>query len=139
MGQVRPFLLQFLEMQIPMALGALVCLLLGRLIRASSTFATVYHAGTVLYFIGDIFFLTVPVVVWMVFRDREWRHGLELAVAMLAPVAVIVVIGTLMRFDYLSWLVTAMYPAMSLGLLVYLLHRRRVLDTAQHAVSGAAS
>jgi hypothetical protein len=118
------FLLQFLELQIPMGLGALVCYLLGRLVPASSIFATVYHPGTYLYAIGDVLFLTVPVMTWMILRGRGWQRSLEMAVAMLAPVAAIVVLGQLAGYAYLFWLVTAMYPAMCLGMLVYMLYRR---------------
>src|SRR5207244_6126093 len=61
------FLLHFLEMQIPMVFGAVVCYLLLRLIPSGSSFATVYYPGAYLYTAGDIFFLTVPVVAWMIF------------------------------------------------------------------------
>lgn len=124
----------FLQLQIAMALGALVCLLVGRAVRASST----YHPGTVLFFLGDIFFLTVPVVAWMLLRDHGWRHSLELAVSMLAPVAAIVVLGELTGSAYLLWLVTAMYPAMSMGMLGYMVHRRDVFDQGRRAVSKVA-
>lgn len=128
-ANVRRFLLPFLGLQIAMALGAFVCLLVGRLVRASSVDATDYQPGTVLFFLGDVFFLTVPVVAWMLLRERGWRHSLELALAMLAPVAATVVLGELTRSAYLLWLVTAMYPAMSLGMLAYSLYRKDVFDT----------
>ena len=73
--------------------------------------------------------LTVPVVAWMLLRERGWRHSVELALAMLAPVAATVVLGELMRSAYLLWLVTAMYPAMSLGMLAYSLYRRDAFET----------
>ena len=121
---MRTFIFHFLEMQIPMGLGALVCYLLTRLIPASSSFATVYHPGTYLYAAGDLLFLTVPVVAWMIFRGYGWRHSREMAVAMGAPVAAIIVLGQLAGYAYLLWLVTAVYPAMCLGMLVYMLYRR---------------
>lgn len=121
---VRRILLRFLELQIPMVFGALVCYLLGRLIPASSSYATVYHAGTYLYAAGDIFFLTVPVVVWLVCRRYGWQHSLELALAMIAPVAVIIVLGQLAAYAYIPWLVIADYPAMCLGMVIYMLYRR---------------
>ena len=121
---MRRILLHFLEMQIPMGLGALVCYVLGRLIPASSSFATIYHPGTYLFATGDVLFLTVPVLAWMIFRGHGWRRSLEMAAAMLAPVAAIVVLGELAGAAYLLWLVTAMYPAMCLGMLVYMLYRR---------------
>jgi hypothetical protein len=102
------FLLHFLELQIAMTLGAVVC----------------YQPGTFLFAVGDVFFLTVPVVTWMVFRGHSSRHILEMGVAMILPVIVIVVLGQLTVYDYFTWLLTAGYPAMSLGMLTYMLYRR---------------
>jgi hypothetical protein len=101
--------------------------------------ATDYQPGTVLFFIGDVFFLAAPVVGWMLFRDRAWRGALELAGALLAPVAAVVVFGAMTRSDYLLWLVTAMYPAMSVGMLLYLLVRWEVFDRVRRGpISGTA-
>ena len=122
--QARGFLLHLLELQIPMVLGALICYLLGLLIPASSSYAVAYHPGTYLYAAGDILFLTVPVIVWMVIRGHSWRRSLETVVAMIAPVAAIILLGQLAGYDYLPWLVIADYPAMFLGMLVYMLYRR---------------
>jgi hypothetical protein len=121
-----------------MTLGALVCLVLGRVVRGTA-FATDYQPGTVLYFVGDVFFLTTPVVLWMILRGRGWRYGLGLALAMLAPVAAIVAVGELARSGYLLWLVYAMYPAMSLGMVAYMLKRREVFDTGREPVSTPAA
>ena len=117
------FLLQFMELQIAMALGALLCFLLGRVIPASSVVAAVYYPGSYLYAIGDVLFLTVPVVAWMIFRGHPGRHSLAMAAAMLGPVAAIVLVGESAGYSYLPWLITAGYPAMSLGMLVYMLAR----------------
>jgi hypothetical protein len=132
-------LFPFVELQLAMALGALACLLVGRVARASPIYARDYRPGSVLYFLGDVFFLTVPVVIWMLIRGFGRRRSLELAVAMLLPVAAIVLIGELTRTAYLLWLVTAMYPAMSLGMLAYLLFRRSVFDRGRRRVSTQAS
>jgi hypothetical protein len=83
----RRFLTFFVQLQIAMSVGALVCYLMGRLIPATSSFATVYYPGAYLYTAGDVFFLVTPVVAWMMFRGSGWRHSIELAVAMIAPVA----------------------------------------------------
>jgi hypothetical protein len=123
-SKLGSFLLYFLEMQIPMGLGALICYLVVRLISASSNYAAIYHPGTYLYTAGDVLFLTAPVVGWIICRGQGWRHGLELAVAMIAPVAAIVVLSQLVTYVNLVWLVIAGYPAMSLGMLVYMLYRR---------------
>lgn len=124
MDTMRRFLMRFLELQIPMVLGALVCYLLGRMIPASSSLATFYHPGTYMFAIGDVLFLTVPVVAWMIIRGYSRQFSLEMAVAMIAPVGVIAVLGELARTAYLLWLVTGMYPTMCLGILVYMLSRR---------------
>ena len=118
------FLLCFLELQIPMVLGALVCFLVLRLIPASSSFATAYRPGTYLFAAGDLLFLTVPVVAWMNVRGHGRRYSLEMAGAMLAPVAVIAVVGQLAGYAYLPWLTVAGYPALSLGMFVYMLLNR---------------
>jgi hypothetical protein len=80
-----------------------------------------------------VFFLTVPVLVWMLIRGSGRRRSLELAVAMLMPMATIVLFGQLTRATYLLWLVTAIYPAMSLGMIAYLLFRRGVFDRGRSA------
>lgn len=119
-SKVGRFLLHFLELQIPMGLGALVCYLVVRLIPASSSFGTSYRPGTFLL----LFFLTIPVVASMILRGHGWPASLGIAVAMLTPVAAIMIAGQLAGYAHLLWLITASYPAMSLGMLVYMLYRR---------------
>ena len=116
------FLRHFLELQIPMVLGASICYLLNRLVISSSRFATVYHPGTYLFTAGDVFFLTIPVLVWMIFRGHGWRYSLEMAAAMVTPVVVIIIVGWLTGYASLLWLVNGMYPVMCLGMLVTMLH-----------------
>ena len=127
------FLVNFLELQVAMSLGALVCYLVVRLISSWPGYATSYRPGTFLFAMGDIFFLTVPVVAWMIVRGHGWRHSLEIAVAMIAPVALIIVLGQLTGFAYLLWLLTAGYPAMSFGMLFYMLYRHdHFLESERH-------
>lgn len=118
------FVLHFLELQIPMGLGALICYLVVRLITSSSSFSTIYYPGTYLFAIGDLLFLTVPVAIWIIFRRYSWRHSFELGIAMIAPVAGIMVLSQLTAYDYLTWLLTGGYPLMCLGMLIYMLYRR---------------
>jgi hypothetical protein len=75
----------------------------------------------------------------MLIRGFGRRRSLELALAMLSPVAAIVLLGQLTRTAYLLWLVTAMYPAMSLGMLIYLLFRRSAIDRDRRRISTQAS
>jgi hypothetical protein len=55
-----PVFMQFVELQIAMGTGALLCLLAGRLVDVSPPYAAVYHPGSELYALGDILFLTAP-------------------------------------------------------------------------------
>jgi hypothetical protein len=128
------FAWQFAQLQVAMVLGAVVCFLLLRLIPSGSSFALIYYPGAYLYTAGDVLFLTVPVMALMVFRGDTWRHSLQMGVAMLVPVAAIVVAGEVTGYAYRPWLITAGYPAMSLGMLTYLLYRSRKHD-ALSAVS----
>jgi hypothetical protein len=121
---VRRLFLSFLELQVPMALGAFVCYLLGRVVSGSSGLATTYRPGTYLFAIGDVLFLTVPVVAWMLIRGHGHRRSVEMALAMLAPVAAIALVGELAGYPYLLWLVSGIYPAMSLGMIATLVYRR---------------
>jgi hypothetical protein len=110
-------LLQVLELQVPMVLGALVCFVLGRFIGASWDLATVYRPGTYLFTAGDLVFLTLPVMLWMIIRGYDGRSSLEMVAAMIAPVCVIIIAGQLTGAAYRLWLVTGMYPLMSAGML----------------------
>jgi hypothetical protein len=123
----RPFIASLVQLQLAMCVGAIVCYLLGVLIPRSSIVASVYYPGAYLYTAGDIFFLTVPVVLWILLRGHGWRRGMEMAFAMIAPVAAIVAVGELSGFAYRPWLITAGYPAMSIGMLACLLYRRDLL------------
>jgi hypothetical protein len=136
------FLLHFMELQIPMSLGAFVCYLVVRLISRAASFSTAYQPGTFLFAVGDLFFLNVPVIVCMIFRGHGWRHSLGIAVAMIAPVTAIMVLGPLTAYDYLTWLLTVGYPAMCLGMLVYMLYSRdhftEPVVHSQHSAGSAA-
>jgi hypothetical protein len=136
-GQAGRFLLNFLELQIPMLFGAFVCYLLGRLIPDSSSLGAAYHPGTYLFAIGDVLFLSVPVVAWVRFRSRGWRQSLELVLAMIGPVAVIALVGELAGHAYLIWLVTGMYPVMSFGQILYMLYRRELFTNRVDASARA--
>jgi hypothetical protein len=128
-------LVLFAQLQVAMVLGASVCYVLGPLISGSAGFAAAYHPGTYLFAVGDVLFLTLPVVGWMLLRGHNRRYSLEIWLAMLGPVAIITLVGELAGYPYLLWLVTGMYPAMTLGMLLCMLYRREQL-TAPVDVTG---
>ena len=124
------FFWTFVQLQIGMCIGALVCFLLGLIVPASSSLGSMYYWGAYLSTLGDVLFLVAPVVLWMLFRRHGWRHSLEMAVAMVAPLAAIAVLGELTGYAYRSWLITAGYPAMSVGMFACMVYRPHVLDRA---------
>lgn len=115
---------QLLQVQVAMILGAALCLATGLVVRPILPEPIGYAPGSVLYFVGDVLFLTAPAVAWARLRTGDWSRALELAIAMLAPVVAIATVGQLLERDSLLWLVNGMYPVMSLGAVVYLLYRR---------------
>jgi hypothetical protein len=138
-GRASRLLLRFLELQIPMGLGAAVCYLLGRSISGTPGIAAIYRPGTYVFAIGDVLFLIVPVVGWMISRGRgrgRWQ-SVQMALAMFAPVAVIALVGELAGPSYLLWLVTGMYPAMCLGMILSLLYRPEHITARVDGPAGA--
>jgi hypothetical protein len=121
---VGRFLLHFLKMMIPMGLGMVIYGLLVHQLRASSSYAAAFQSGTNLFIIGDGLFMTAPMVAWMVLRGHGWRHSADMAGAMLAPGAAIIVLRLLGADTYVPWLAGTACLLMCLGMLVYMLYRR---------------
>jgi hypothetical protein len=75
----------------------------------------------------------------MLCRGHGTRHSLEMVIAMQAPVAAIVSVGELADSAYLEPLLTAGYPALSSGMLVYMLHRWRGSNSIRLSKGNMAS
>ena len=123
-SNVGRFAWHFLEMVLAMQVGGLAFLVLLRLIPESSSFAPALARGTYLRPIVSGVLMTLPMVAWMIFRGHGWRHSLEMAAAMLIPVAGIITLRILGADVYAPWLAklscASMYPAM----LAAMLYRR---------------
>ena len=77
-------------------------------------------------------FMVAPMLAWMRLRGCSWRHGLEMAVGMLAPWAAVLIQADRGAAAGLPSLAMAGRPAMLLGMLsVMLIHR-------QHYTGGSA-
>jgi hypothetical protein len=111
-------------MMLAMGAGMALFPVLVGLIPASSGYAAALERGTYLRTIGSSLFMTVPMVAWMIFRGHGWQHSVEMSVAMLAPVAGIIVLRLLGADAYLPWLTKVNCLAMSLGMLAAMLYRR---------------
>lgn len=130
--QVGRFCLHLLEMLLAMFAGMGLFHFLGGLIPATSPIAAVAERGTDLHVIGMNIFMVVPMVAWMIFRGHGWRHSVEMAVAMLAPIALVTVLCRLGVDTYLPWLTGASAPAMFLGMLAAMLYRRSHYTGKEH-------
>jgi hypothetical protein len=73
---------------------------------------------------GSNSLMTISMVVWMVLRKHGWRHSFEMALAMLVPVAVLMVVRLLGADIYVPWLAKMSWVALSLGMLAAMLHRK---------------
>ncbi len=122
--QVGRFSIHFLEMVVAMMVGMPVLFLVRNLIPASSSIAAALKSGTISYTITMTIFMTLPMVVWMIVRGHGWRHSLEMALAMVAPVAVTIVLRLVGADSFLPWLGNAGHIGMFFGMLIVMLYRR---------------
>ena len=122
--QVGRFLLHLLEMLLAMMVGMPVLFMLRNLIPASSSYAAAFQRGTALFGLAMAVFMTVPMVAWMIVRGHGWRHSAEMAVAMLAPMAVGIVPQALGLVAYQPWFPAAGMLGMLLGMIIVMLYRR---------------
>src|SRR5512143_31056 len=118
------FSLHLLEMMLAMMAGMPILSMLRNLIPPSSIFAAAFKSGTILYSLTMAVFMTVPMVAWMIVRGHGWRHSAEMAIAMLAPMAVVIILRLLGADTYLPWLDNAGHMAMFPAMLIMMLVRR---------------
>jgi hypothetical protein len=116
----RRFVLHFGEMVLAMMAGMLVYMPLEGLVPTSWQQ------------IGMALFMAAPMVAWMRIRGHGWRHGFEMALAMLVPWAAVAGLVALGATNVLPWLAHASDPAMYLGMLGIMLVRR------EHYAHGGA-
>jgi hypothetical protein len=136
-SKVGRFLLHFLEMQIPMTLGMILFGVVVRQLRTVPSLSTTFARGSDLTILTDGLFMSIPMVAWMVYRKHGWRHSLEMAAAMLAPMLAIILLGWLGAYAALPWLPKLACAVSSLGMLVYMLFQRaHFTGEAGHATHG---
>ena len=124
------FGLHFGEMVLAMMAGMLIYMPVAGLIPTS------------LQQIGMALFMAAPMVAWMRIRGHGWRHGFEMALAMLVPWAAVVGVVALGAANVLPWLAHASDPAMYLGMLGIMLVRRDHYahgGAHQHSASHSAT
>jgi hypothetical protein len=124
---VGRFAFHFGEMVLAMMAGMLIYVPLEGLIPAS------------VQPIGMALFMAWPMVAWMRIRGHGWRHGFEMAAAMLVPWAAVAGLVALGAASVLPWLAHAGDPAMYLGMLgIMLVRRDHHVHTPRRAQPGPA-
>jgi hypothetical protein len=119
------FVLHFVEMVIAMQLGMLIFMPLASLVPAT------------LEQVGMALFMAWPMVVWMRIRGHAWGHGAEMAIAMLAPWAVLVGLAATSVGNTVPWLDQAAALAMYAGMLgIMLIRRDHWLGGHEHLASS---
>jgi transcriptional regulator GlxA family with amidase domain len=116
------FVLHFIEMWIAMLVGMMLYMAIPG----------VMDLPPVIHQVGMALSMTAPMVAWMRIRGHGWRHGIEMALAMLIPWAVV-----LLAAGALPWLAATGTAAMALGMLGIMLFRREPFAGGaphQHAV-----
>jgi transcriptional regulator GlxA family with amidase domain len=114
-GRVARFGLHFVEMAVAMELGMLAMGALNALALepAGFRYLTPSHLETHLLAMG--FAMAAPMVAWMRLRGHGWRHGAEMAAAMVAPAAAAIALnaaGLLARTEMMAFSTTWMWVAM---------------------------
>ena len=109
------FVRHYLEMVLAMAAGMAVygMLFRGNLLSRSLTDEAMMGL-----------FMTVPMVAWMRYRGHNWRQSAEMAVAMLAPAAAVVVVAAGLPGVSDRAVMLGSHAAMLLGMLALMVARR---------------
>ena len=131
------FFWHLFEMLIAMGAGMGVFHLFITLIRPYSNSAVV-QSGTALHAIVMAVFMTAPMVAWMIVRGHGWGHSLEMAIAMLGPMAAVGLLCQLGADAYLPWLAEASCPAMFIGMIAAMLYRKEHYTGKTNHTSHAA-
>lgn len=122
-SKIGRFVMHLLEMLLAMVAGMFALSWLGDLIPAYSSLYYSFRSGAILYELAMVVFMTVPMVTWMIVRGHGTRHGVEMALAMFAPVAVISMLRLLKADAYLPWLADIGHMASFVGMIVAMLYR----------------
>src|SRR6185437_629200 len=101
------FVLHFAEMWIAMLVGMMLFMAIPGVVALPA----------LMHQVGMAVSMTVPMVAWMRIRGRGWRHGIEMAAAMLIPWALVLGLVGLGAANTLPWLADAGTAAMALGML----------------------
>lgn len=122
------FLLHFAEMWVAMLVGMMFFMAVPGVMALPAFMHQVGMAAS----------MTVPMIAWMRIRGHAWRHGIEMALAMLIPWAAVLGLVGLGAANELPWLAQSGTAAMALGMLGIMLFRREHYAAGAHQHHAAA-
>jgi hypothetical protein len=122
-ASVGRFLLHFAEMWIAMTLGMMILVPVKGIVVPMG-YSALLDTTSIDYQAWMGVFMVVPMVAWMRVRGHGWRMGIEMAGAMLVPIAAVLALCALGVPDALPWLTTkATGPAMAIGMVAIMVYR----------------
>lgn len=122
-GRAARFLLHFAEMWIVMLLG-MASVDPVKLGLAARGYTSLLDPMSIDSEVEMMVFMVTPVVLWMRARGWRWRDDAEMAIAMLAPGAAVLVAGHLGLSTALPWFSMSVCTATLVGMLAIMLYRR---------------
>ena len=124
------FVVHFVEMWIAMLVGMQIFMGIPGVMALPS----------LLHQTGMALSMSVPMVVWMRVRGHGWRHGIDMAVAMVVPWGIVEGLVALGAAEALPWLPESGTAAMAMGMLGFMLfHREHYAGGAHHQHAAAHS
>ncbi|HEU5315159.1 MAG TPA: hypothetical protein VFX49_03560, partial [Chloroflexota bacterium] len=127
---VGRFLLHFLEMSVVMMVGMAPFMAFVK--APPPAYAALVARGTYAWSLGMALSMALPMAPWMKLRGHGWRPGVEMALAMVLPTAVVVALCVLGLDQDIPWIRDADGPGMLLAMLGVMLYRR------EHYTGGRA-
>ena len=123
-GAVARFSLHFLEMSVAMYVGMLGLGLLNALVLIPAGVFVLTESIPVLQLLAMAIAMAAPMILWMRVRGHDWRHGIEMGAAMLAPALIAIALvgagllaaGSMIAFGHAGmWLAMLVIMALRWG------------------------
>jgi hypothetical protein len=134
---VGRFTLHFLEMVVVMVVGMMPYHAVVDGGALPPPYAAWFADDTYAYSLGMALSMALPMAPWMMLRGHGWRPGLEMALAMFLPTAVVVALCVLGLDRAHPWIRSADGPVMLLAMLGLMLYRREHYTCGHRARHGA--
>jgi hypothetical protein len=144
LAQVGRFLRHLAEMILAMLLGMAVWGAIFNMLLGPTGYAGVVRANPELRFGLMAFFMAVPMVLLMRYQGHSWERGGEMALAMAAPMAAVIICWRLGVGDYVPLfsqqsLSLSTHIGMYVGMVALMLYRRKEYTHPHNALHMSGS